>query len=41
VACVRHRCNGNGIWADETRLPEAGASMACPATGFLVKDCDY
>jgi hypothetical protein len=39
--CVRHRCNGNGVWAEETRLsPEEGAS-ACPATGNLVKDCDY
>jgi hypothetical protein len=41
VACVRHRCNGNGTWAEETRLSAPEAPVECPATGFTVKDCDY
>lgn len=41
VKCVRQRCNGNGQWADETRLPAATSGATCPATGTLVKDCDY
>lgn len=38
VACVRTRCNANGLWAEETRLP---ASADCPAAGARVGDCDY
>lgn len=39
--CIRRRCNGNGVWAEETKLPAAAASV-CPATsGLVVKDCDY
>lgn len=41
VKCVRQRCNGNGAWADETRLPAATSASTCPAQGTLVKDCDY
>jgi hypothetical protein len=41
VACIRARCNGNGDWAEETRLPDPSAPVLCPASGFLVKDCDY
>jgi len=41
VACLRSRCNGNGKWSDETKLPANLGASACPATGFLVKDCDY
>lgn len=41
VRCVRARCNGNGVWAEETRVPAAAAPTACPASGTLVKDCDY
>jgi hypothetical protein len=41
VACVRTRCNGNGQWADETRLNSAEAKGLCPGEGVTVKDCDY
>jgi hypothetical protein len=41
VACVRSRCNANGAWAEETRLPDPAGPIACPGNGFLVKDCDY
>jgi hypothetical protein len=40
VSCVRQRCNGNGEWSEQTHL-RAAAAQACPATGVLVKDCDY
>lgn len=40
VRCVRSRCNANGEWAEETRLP-ASSHSSCPAQGFMVKDCDY
>lgn len=40
VSCVRSRCNGNGKWAEETKLaPLMGKS--CPAMGFQVQACDY
>lgn len=39
--CIRRRCNGNGKWAEEFKLPAAAASV-CPASGgTVVKDCDY
>lgn len=38
TACLRKRCNANGEWSDEIRLP---STSACPATGHLVKPCDY
>jgi hypothetical protein len=41
VRCVRQRCNGNGVWAEETRIPAATTGTLCPAAGTLVKDCDY
>lgn len=41
VRCVRQRCNANGKWADETRLPAATSSSVCPPDGTFVKDCDY
>jgi hypothetical protein len=41
VRCVRSRCNGNGEWAEETRVPAAASQALCPAAGTLVKDCDY
>jgi hypothetical protein len=41
VSCVRQRCNGNGKWADETRVPASEASGQCPANGYTVKTCDY
>lgn len=41
VRCVRQRCDANGNWADETRLPAATSQTVCPASGHLVKDCDY
>jgi hypothetical protein len=39
--CVRRRCNGNGVWAEETKLPAAAASICPASTGIVVKDCDY
>jgi hypothetical protein len=41
VRCVRSRCNGNGEWAEVTRVPASSGETACPAAGTLVKDCDY
>ncbi len=41
VRCVRQRCNANGQWADETRLPAATSQTTCPATGQTVNPCDY
>ena len=39
--CVRRRCNGNGRWAEETKLSSAAASVCPASSGFAVKDCDY
>lgn len=41
VQCVRVRCNGNGKWSDESRLPAATSTTMCPARGWTVKACDY
>ncbi len=41
VSCVRTRCNANGKWADEKKLPLNEAKGMCPATGATVKPCDY
>jgi hypothetical protein len=40
VSCVRTRCNANGEWSEETRLP-AAAGRACSAEGTVVDSCDY
>lgn len=40
VSCVRSRCNANGEWSEETRLPSS-AGQECKADGFKVEDCDY
>ena len=40
VNCVRKRCNANGDWADESRLP-ASFHDQCGATGVRVAPCDY
>jgi hypothetical protein len=40
VKCTRTRCNANGHWAEETRLP-ASHHDNCPAAGQLIKNCDY
>jgi hypothetical protein len=40
VVCARYRCNANGEWADETRLP-ASAHAECKGEADLVGDCDY
>lgn len=39
--CIRRRCNGNGVWAEETRLPAPAASICPASSGVVVKDCDY
>jgi hypothetical protein len=41
TTCVRTRCNGNGDWADKTRLSPAEARGNCPPSGFVVHRCDY
>lgn len=41
VSCRRYRCDGNGKWSDETNLQGDAAKGLCPATGAVVKDCDY
>lgn len=40
VSCVRRRCNANGLWADETRLP-ASFHDQCNSSGMRVDACDY
>lgn len=40
VTCVRARCNANGDWAEETRLPASFHGM-CPAQEVTVAPCDY
>ncbi len=40
VACVRRRCNANGLWGEETSLESATALLKCKAKPF-VSACDY
>lgn len=40
VKCVRKRCNANGTWAEESRLPAAEYEK-CPSNGITVDKCDY
>ncbi|MEO0336449.1 MAG: hypothetical protein AAF202_08645, partial [Pseudomonadota bacterium] len=40
VNCVRKRCDGNGDWSDENRLP-ANFFDRCKPDGFKVAPCDY
>lgn len=40
VSCVRKRCNANGRWAEETRMP-ASLSTFCRGDRDVVKPCDY
>lgn len=40
VSCIRKRCNANGLWAEETRLP-AALSEQCQAKDTKVAPCDY
>ena len=40
VRCVRKRCNANGKWAEETRLP-ASFGGYCHGRKAIVKPCDY
>jgi hypothetical protein len=40
VNCLRKRCNANGKWAEETRLPAAYFDM-CEGHKPIVKACDY
>jgi hypothetical protein len=40
VSCVRRRCNANGEWAEETRLP-AAMRQECKPAGTKVAPCDY
>lgn len=40
VNCVRKRCNANGDWAEESRLP-ASFHTSCEPKGHRVDECDY
>ncbi|MCB0408163.1 MAG: FecR domain-containing protein, partial [Bdellovibrionales bacterium] len=40
VNCVRTKCDANGNWADESRLP-ASFYDSCQPQGFKVGPCDY
>lgn len=40
VNCVRHRCNANGEWAEESRLP-ASFRESCAPNAVKVAPCDY
>jgi hypothetical protein len=40
VNCVRKKCDGNGNWSDESRLPASFHDMCQPA-GYHVGSCDY
>ena len=40
VSCLRKRCNANGEWSEENRLP-ASRSGHCEAKGIKVAPCDY
>jgi hypothetical protein len=40
VSCIRLRCNANGDWAEETKLPVSSATK-CKAHGDSVDECDY
>lgn len=40
VSCVRKRCDANGKWSDESRLP-ASYHEACKPQGHKVSPCDY
>lgn len=40
VNCVRTRCDANGKWSDESRLP-ASFYDSCQPRGFKVGPCDY
>lgn len=40
VYCERKRCNANGQWKEDSRVP-ASESFLCPPAGVKVKSCDY
>jgi len=40
VNCVRKRCNANGKWAEDTRLPASFHDL-CDPSKATVKSCDY
>jgi len=40
VSCHRKRCNADGKWSDEFRLP-ASFAESCPGQGQKVAPCDY
>jgi hypothetical protein len=39
-ACVRHRCNANGEWAEATGLDAEQAELKCKLE-TVVSACDY
>ncbi len=40
VSCHRKRCNADGKWSDEFRLP-ASFAESCPGQGQKIAPCDY
>lgn len=41
VRCVRKKCDANGRWAAEERLPASTGSIKCDARSPVVGPCDY
>ncbi len=40
VQCVRRRCNANGVWSEETRVP-ASQKFYCDDPKVSLRACDY
>lgn len=40
VQCLRKRCNANGDWAEETKVP-ASQGEKCPGQGVHISTCNY
>jgi hypothetical protein len=40
VHCERKRCNANGLWSEESRLP-ASAKNICESSAAKISNCDY
>lgn len=41
VRCIRKKCDANGRWSAEERLPASSGSVKCDAQSPVVGPCDY
>ena len=41
ASCVRRRCNANGDWSEEKRLPSSQGEGRCTSATPVVNRCDY